>query len=213
MRSISGARNRLVLIVASVVALAAAAWLGVAVLDLTARWPQAEALLPHADSTLAAIAAHHRQWLLPAAVAVSLLASAVGIALMLAQVPSRPAATTLRILDADGTELGSLEPAVLERVLVERLEALAGITDASVRIGGAASSPWLQARVTLADDAEVERAAGEARRMLAEDTSTVLGTAVQRVDLLLRLGGTAAPAHTTVEPAAPGTAAAEPAPA
>lgn len=187
MRSVSGVRNRLILLVAAMVTCAVAVYVGVLAWGLADQWPQVAPLLPRDDADLTTIAADQQRWLLPVGLVVSALALLAGLALLLAQVPSRPATVTLRLMDDDGAELGSLEPAVLERALTEQLEALAGVVDASVHLSGAATAPWVQASVTVADDAEVDRTVAESRRMLARDTSDVLGSPVTQVDLLVRL--------------------------
>ena len=208
MRSVSGPRNRLALVVAGVLALLAAAWIGAAGLGLTARWPRAEVVLPHGDSTPTSLAAAHEAWLLPVAVAAGVLALVLGIWLLLAQIPSRTSTPALRLRDGEGAEalLGTLEPAVLERALSEHAEEVSGVVDASVRISGAASAPWVQASVTIAEEAETAWAVDAVRELLAEDVRTVLGAPVRSVDLLVHLRSAAAPSRAVLTGADPVTA-------
>lgn len=208
MRSVSGPRNRLAIVVAGVLALLAAAWIGAAGLGLTARWPRAEAVLPHGDSTPASLAAAHEAWLLPVAVAAGVLAALLGLWLLLAQIPSRTSTPALRLRDEDGEGalLGTLDPAVLERALSDHAEEVSGVLDASVRISGAASAPWVQASVTISEDAETAWAVEAVRELLADDVRTVLGSPVRSVDLLVHLRSAATPSRavlTGAEGAAP----------
>lgn len=195
MRSVSGPRNRFVLVAAGVLALLAAAWTASAALGLAERWPDAEAVLPHGDSTPASLAAAHQQWLLPVAAAASVLAVLIGLWLLLAQVPSRVRTPDLRLRDEDGGLLGTLEPAVLERALAEHVEQVAGVVDATVRLSGSASDPTVQASVTIAEDAETAWAVDAVRELLADDVRTVLGAGPRTVDLLVHLRSATAPSR------------------
>lgn len=164
MRSVSGPRNRLILVLASVLALLAGAWLAAVALGLDSRWPGAAAVLPPGDSTPASLVAPHEQWLVPVAVVVSVLAVVIGIWLLVLQVPSRPSAAPLRFSEADGeAALGSLDPAVLERALSEHAEGISGVLDASVQVTGSTSALWVQASATIAEDAETGWAAQSVR--------------------------------------------------
>lgn len=205
MRSVSGPRNRLVLVVAGVLALLAAAWTASAALGLAERWPGAEAVLPHGDSTPASLAAAHQQWLLPVAAAASILAVLLGLWLLLAQVPSRVRTPTLRLRDEDGGLLGTLEPSVLERALTEHVEQVAGVVDATVQLSGAVSAPAVQASVTIAEDAETAWAVEAVRDLLADDVRTVLGTRPRTVDLLVHLRSASAPSRAVLGGSAPST--------
>lgn len=206
MRSVSGPRNRLVLVAAAVLALLAAAWTASAALGLAERWPGAEAVLPHGDSTPASLASAHQQWLLPVAAVASVLAVLIGLWLLIAQIPSRVRTPTLRLRDEDGGLLGTLEPAVLERALTEHVEQVAGVVDATVRLSGAASDPAVQASVTIAEDAETAWAVEAVRELLAQDVRTVLGAEPRTVDLLVHLRSAAAPSRAVLGGTAPSAA-------
>lgn len=213
MRTVSGPRNRLVLVVASLIALLAGAWLASASLGLANRWPGAEVILPHGDSTPASLAAAHEQWLLPAAVVVTAVAVLIGIWLLVLQVPSRPTTAPLRFSDDSAALLGTLEPAVLERALSEHIGDISGVLDASVQISGSSTSLWVQASATIAEDAETCWAAQSVRGRLAEDVRTVLGTEARQIDLLIHLRSSAAPSRAMVGTRERGPAAGQGAPA
>ncbi|MGP9536632.1 hypothetical protein ACT3SP_01380 [Brachybacterium sp. AOP43-C2-M15] len=213
MRTVSGPRNRLILVLASLLALLAAAWSASASLGLADRWPAAEAVLPHGDSTPATLAAAHQQWLLPLAVVATVLAVLIGLWLVLLQIPSRPVTAPLRFSDDDAVLLGTLEPAVLERALSEHVEEVSGVLDASVQVSCSTRAPWVQASVTIAEDAETGWAAQSVRERLAEDVRTVLGVEAQQVDLLLHLRSSAAPSRAVVGERDRGPSAREEAPA
>lgn len=199
MRTVSGPRNRLILVLSALVALAAAFWLAAASFGLADRWPGAEAVLPHGDSTPATLLTAHDSWALPVAVVLTVLAVVAGLWLLLAQVPSRPATAPLRFSEeGSGAVLGTLEPAVLQRALSEHVEEISGVLDASVQLSGSTTSPWVQASVTIAEDAETGWAAQSVRELLAEDVRTVLGTPARQVDLLIRLRSSAAPSKAVV---------------
>lgn len=198
MRTVSGSRNRLILVLAALVALAAAVWLAAASFGLADRWPGTEAVLPEGDSTPATLMSTHDAWVLPVAVVLTVLAVAAGIWLLIAQIPSRPATAPLRFSDGESVSLGTLEPAVLQRALSEHVEGISGVLDASVQISGSTTSPWVQASVTIAEDAETGWAAQSVRELLAEDVRTVLGTPARQVDLLIRLRSSAAPSKAVV---------------
>ncbi|MBB1056257.1 hypothetical protein G6020_02345, partial [Dietzia sp. B19] len=140
-----------------------------------------------ADSTVSMLVQEHRGWALPAATAASVLAVLAGLGLLLAQIPTAPAHTSLRLHDDDGTVLATLEPQVLERALAERVEGVPGVEEASVRVSGSTTSLRILAEVTIAEEAQVEWAVEEARRVLAADPETALGTSPRSVDLLVRV--------------------------
>lgn len=187
MRSLSGTRNRIALTVAALLTLAAAAWLIAVAFGLASAGSPLAGLMPPADSTVSTLVQDHRGWLLPVATAASILAILAGLGLLAAQIPTAPAHTTLRLPGDDGTVLATVEPQVLERALVERVESVPGVKEASVRVSGSTTSLRVFAEVTVAQDAQVEWAVEEARRVLAADLATALGTAPRSVDLLVRL--------------------------
>lgn len=213
MRTVSGSRNRLILVLAALVALVAAAWLAAASFSLADRWPSAESVLPHADSTPASLIAAHDSWVLPVAIVLTLLAVVIGIWLLVAQIPSRPATAPLRFSDEDSVALGTLEPGVLQRALSEHVEGLSGVLDASVQVSGSTTSPWVQASVTISEDAETGWAAQSVRELLAADIRTVLGVEPRQVDLLVHLRSSAAPSKAVVGARDRGTSARQEAPA
>ncbi|MBC7297055.1 MAG: hypothetical protein H5T79_12070 [Dietzia sp.] len=187
MRSLSGTRNRIALTVAGLLTLAVAAWLvAVSFALIPAGSPLAGLTVP-ADSTVSMLVQEHRGWALPAATAASVLAVLAGLGLLLAQIPTAPAHTSLRLHDDDGTVLATLEPQVLERALAERVEGVPGVEEASVRVSGSTTSLRIRAEVTIAEEAQVEWAVEEARRVLAADPETALGTSPRSVDLLVRV--------------------------
>ncbi|AWH96371.1 MULTISPECIES: hypothetical protein [Dietzia] len=187
MRSLSGTRNRIALTVAGLLTLAVAAWLvAVSFALIPAGSPLAGLTVP-ADSTVSTLVQEHRGWALPAATAASVLAVLAGLGLLLAQIPTAPAHTSLRLHDDDGTVLATLEPQVLERALAERVEGVPGVEEASVRVSGSTTSLRILAEVTIAEEAQVEWAVEEARRVLAADPETALGTSPRSVDLLVRV--------------------------
>lgn len=187
MRSLSGTRNRIALTVAALLMLAAAVWLIAASFGLASAGSPLAGLMPPADSTVSTLVQDHRGWLLPVATAASILAVLAGLGLLGAQIPTAPAHTTLRLPGDDGSVLATVEPQVLERALVERVEGVPGVKEASVRVSGSTTSLRVFAEVTVAQDAQVEWAVEEARRVLAADPATALGTAPRSVDLLVRL--------------------------
>lgn len=187
MRSLSGTRNRIALTVAGLLTLAVAAWLvAVSFALIPAGSPLAGLTVP-ADSTVSTLVQEHRGWALPAATAASVLAVLAGLGLLLAQIPTAPAHTSLRLHDDDGTVLATLEPQVLERALAERVEGVPGVEEASVRVSGSTTSLRILAEVTIAEEAQVEWAVEEARRVLAADPETALGSSPRSVDLLVRV--------------------------
>ncbi|MFN7242904.1 MAG: hypothetical protein ACK4M5_06585 [Dietzia cercidiphylli] len=187
MRSLSGTRNRIALTVAGLLTLAVAAWLVAVSFSLVPAGSPLAGLTVPADSTVSTLVQEHRGWALPAATAASVLAVLAGLGLLLAQIPTAPAHTSLRLHDDDGTVLATLEPQVLERALAERVEGVPGVEEASVRVSGSTTSLRILAEVTIAEEAQVEWAVEEARRVLAADPETALGTSPRSVDLLVRV--------------------------
>ncbi|MEH6818902.1 MAG: hypothetical protein V7706_03025 [Dietzia psychralcaliphila] len=187
MRSLSGTRNRIALTVAGLLTLAVAAWLVAVSFSLIPAGSPLAGLMVPTDSTVSTLVQEHRGWALPAATAAAILAVLAGLGLLLAQIPTAPSHTSLRLHDDDGTVLATLEPQVLERALAERVEGVPGVEEASVRVSGSTTSLRILAEVTVAEDAQVEWAVEEARRVLAADPETALGTSPRSVDLLVRV--------------------------
>lgn len=199
MRSVSGARNRLLLVIAGIIALLVGLWLAAGRLGLAERWPGADAVLPHGDSTPVSLAEVHHAWMLPVGSVVAVLAVVIGIWLLVLQVPRRTPVAPLRIAAEGGRPLGTLAPSVLERALAEHVEGVPGILDASVQVSGATSSPWVQASVVASQDAETAWVVATARRLLAEDVTTVLGAAPRHVDLLLGIRAPSSSSRTRLD--------------
>ncbi|MBE2997886.1 hypothetical protein IDM40_04065 [Nocardiopsis sp. HNM0947] len=195
MRTVSGRRNRTALILGGGSMLVAALWIASAATPLVDRWPEAAPHLPHGDSLLGEALAAQGDLLLPAAAAVAVVVTVAGFLLLAAQLPRAPQRNPLRITGGDDRVLGSVNPGVLERALVDAMKSVSGVTDASVRLGGGVGAPWIRATVTVAQEAEAGWVAESVRERLIDDVSVVLGTAPVRVDLLLRLRSVRAP-HT-----------------
>lgn len=187
MRTISGRRNRAALLVGGTLMLLAAAWVGSASTPLRERWLGAEPYLPQGASTVADIATAHSTWLLPTALAVSVVVAALGLLLLAAQIPTRPPRGDLRITDQDDQLLGSLAPGVLERAMSEAVEGISGVSGAEVLLGGSTARPWAHVTLSLAEDAEVAALAAIVRRRVADDVTTVLAAPPSRVDLRVTL--------------------------
>lgn len=186
MRSVSGARNRIALALAGLLALLVAAWLAAAHLDLSASWPQGRAILAPAGARLKDLAASGEPWIAPTAAGVSVLVALAGIALLLAQIPRRARTSPLRLTGHDGILLATLDPQVMGRALSERAEEIPGVTSCSVWVAGSSRSTWLQATARIAQDAEVAWTVSDLRRRLAEDAATAFGQAPHQVDVLIR---------------------------
>ncbi|KAA0918334.1 hypothetical protein [Dietzia sp. ANT_WB102] len=201
MRSLSGIRNRLVLLLVGVLALVAAAWLGAVAFGLFSTVGALDGVLAPGEQTVDAIVQTHRGWLLPTASVVAVLATLAGLALLIGQIPSQPGNTVLRFHDRDRTVLASVEPAVLERALADHVADVPGVLDSSVHVSGSTVDLCVQAEIAVSEGAEVEWTIGQARRLLAADVSTALGSAPRRVDLLVRLRSTAAPSRLSTDDA------------
>lgn len=190
MRTVSAARNRLALVIVGLLALVA----GARVIASSAGWGARlggpwDTVLAASTSTPAQLAAAHQAWLLPAGIAVALVAAVLGLVLLVAQVPAAPRASVFRISGSEGRDLGSIEPSVLARALAERIEGLTGVQGADVQVLGAASAPVVRAELTLAEDAEIAWVTDAVRGRLAEDSATALGRPPEQVDLLVHLSG------------------------
>ncbi|WP_010539577.1 hypothetical protein [Dietzia alimentaria] len=201
MRSLSGTRNRLVLLVVGVLALVAAAWLGAVAFGLFSSVGALRGVLVPGEQTVDALVQTHRVWLVTVASVVAVLATLAGLALLLGQIPSQPGNTVLRFHDGDRTVLASVEPAVLERALAERVADSPGVLDGSVHVSGSTVDLCIQAEIAVSEGAEVEWTIEQARSLIAADVSTALGSAPRRVDLLVRLRSTAAPSRVSVDDA------------
>ena len=187
MRVLSGSRNRVTLASAGLLLLIAGAWLiGVSFALITPGGPLG-ALAVTEGATVSSVFDGHSWWLLPAAIAVAILAALAGLILLIAQIPRAPVHTVLRLHDDDGTVLAAVEPQVLERALAERAESVPGVDEASVRVSGSAAAPRVIAEVTVAESAEVAWAVGRARQRLTSDVATSLGTDPLSVDVLVTL--------------------------
>ena len=186
MRSQSGPRNRIVLLVLGALALTAAAWLAAAAFDLAPTGGVVDTVVPDGSSTPASLLGD-ADWALPVGIAVSVIAVLGGLALLVSQVPTAPARAVLRLHDADGAVLATLEPQVLERALVERIEDVQGVDGASVRATGSATGAGVVAEVTVAESAQIAWTIEQVRHRLFEDLQLSLGSEPRAVDVLVSL--------------------------
>lgn len=193
MRSVSGARNRIALALAGLVALLAAAWLAAAFSDLASTNPQARPYLAPAATRAGELVHGAGSWLVPLTALVSILVALAGLSLLVAQVPRRARTTTLRLTGQDGSLLATVDPDVIGRALAERAQEIPGVASCSVWVAGSSRSVWLQATARLAQEAEVAWAVADLRRRLAQDSATALGHEPQQVDLLIRPARTIRP--------------------
>lgn len=195
MRSQSGPRNRVVLLVLGVLALVGAAWLAAAAFDLVPAGSTLDGVVPDGGSTASALL-DGAGWALPVGVVISVIALLGGLALLVTQIPTAPARAALRLHDSDGTVLATLDSQVLERALVERLEEVQGVEGASVRVTGSVTAAGVVAEVTVAESAEVAWTIEQTRTRLFEDLRTALGSTPGSVEVLvsLRVGTGSGPA-------------------
>ncbi|WP_291791923.1 hypothetical protein [Brevibacterium sp.] len=187
MRTVSGTRNRVILAIGGLLLMLPAAWIALITTPLGDWLPPHRDELLSGESTGSGIAAAHAAWLLPTFLAIGAVAVVAGISLLVSQVPRPPARAVLRITDADGKLLGSLEPEVFERALAENMTKVPGVLNVDVRFGGSTQRPWVQATTTLAEEAEMAWVVQLLRARLVRDVETTLATAPETVDLLVRL--------------------------
>lgn len=187
MRTISGGRNRTVLILGGLLLIVAAAWVLASGLNLPQQWKESERFLADHNSTIGEISSAHHSWLLPTVLAVTVVLAIVGLLMLFAQIPTAPPRNQLRFADEDDQLLGFLDPDVLDRALEERVEDIAGINDASVRIGGTTEAPWIQATIDVDSHAEVAWVVSAARTRLRDDIATATEAEPTRVDLMVEL--------------------------
>lgn len=188
MRSLSGTRNRVILLVVGLLALVAAMWLAAAAYDLAPEGGPVDTLVPDGGSTPASLI-EGLGWVLPVGIAICVVAVLGGIAFLLAQIPTAPTRTTLRLHGSDGTVMAQLEPQVLEHALVERVEDVQGVESASVRVSGSAAKARVVAEVAVAESAEIAWTVEQVRMKLYEDLRLSLGAAPRSVDVLITLRG------------------------
>lgn len=186
MRSRSGTRNRLVLLVLGVLVLAAAAWLGAAAFDLGPEGGLVDSVVPDGSSTPGSLL-EGAGWALPVGIAASVVSVIAGLMLLISQIPTAPARAVLRLHGDDGSVLAMLEPQVLERALVERVEDVQGVDSASVRVTGSAATAGVVAEVTVAESAEIAWTVEQVRTRLFDDLHTSLGSEPRSVDVLVSL--------------------------
>lgn len=194
MRSLSGTRNRVVLLVVGLLAVIAALWLAASAYDLAPEGGPVDRVVPHGDATPASLV-EGLGWALPVGITVCVLAVLGGIALLISQIPAAPPRTTLRLQGSDGAVLATLEPQVLEHALVERVEDVQGVENASVRVTGSTAMSRVVAEVTVAESAEIAWTIEQVRGRLFDDLSLSLGTAPQSVDVLVALRSSRAAAR------------------
>lgn len=198
MRSVSGARNRVVLALTGLLSALAGTWLVASNLDASRHWPEVDHLVAEPGVQLGSLAQQHWTWLLPVSGALAVLLLLAGLWLLLRQLPRRARTAPLRLTGPDRSLLASVDTAVLERALAERAQELPGVSDCTVWVAGSARELWLQVTATVSPDAEVALTVAGLRQRLAEDATTALGSAPQQVDLVVR------PNRRTVSEAATG---------
>lgn len=187
MRTAPVARNRALLVVTGLLSLLAAAWLAAGWFDLQDRWAAGARLLPASGQPLGAIWREQHGWLLPVLAALAVVLVVLGLLVLLRQVPWRPRALTLRVVGDDGTLLGSVEPAVVEKALEGRVGTLPGVLGAHVQVSGAASAAHVQCELQVASSAEVGWVVAATRERLASDVTAALAHPPSRVDVFVRL--------------------------
>ena len=117
MRSVSGILNRIVLAVSGLLIAAIALWLMASGMGVGQSWPALSSVLAKADTRVDTWVGPQAHWLLPAAVLGSILLVAFGLVLLIKQVPSKAAASPLRLTVSDGTLLSTLSPEDIAQAL------------------------------------------------------------------------------------------------
>ena len=187
MRSVSGARNRTRLAVSGVLSLLLATWLAFDWFNLKERSDALSPILLPGSRTLGSIWVEQRSWLLPAAAVLSILLVLLGLLTLLRQVPRRPKALPLRLVDGQGRLVASAQSAVMEKALAGRVAAIPGVLGSTVHLSGAANDLCVQCELTIAESAQVSWVIDAARKRLAGDLAQALSSAPRRVDVLVRL--------------------------
>lgn len=187
MRSISRPRNRLVLIfVGTVLFLAGAAALIIST-PVQFNIGSANRYLPEAGTRISEVISWEQSWVLPTLFAASIAVVIIGVVILLSQIPKKAVGDDLRITDESGEVLGSVDPKVLQRALEETVQQLPGVSDCVVTCGGSASSPWLQASLTVSEHAQVQWVVQQVRNTVADLVAQTVGTQPERVDIQVKI--------------------------
>ena len=185
MRTVSGSRNRTILLILGIVLLLAGVLLGALASGLAAQIPGVSSWAPESSAALGSLLGPLNQHLLVLGIAATVLAALFGLWWLLAQIPRKDRTSPYRLQDDADHGIMTVDPKVLAQAVEDQLQALPGVTRAHADLAGSAHHPELTAKLTLAARTSVDRVLGEVYGTVVTDLETALETRLEHVGLQL----------------------------
>ena len=188
MRTVSGSRNRTILLILGIVLLLAGVLLGALASGLAAQIPGVSSWAPESSAALGSLLGPLSQYLLVLGIAGAVdrsLSPIIGLWWLLAQIPRKDRTSPYRLQDDADHGIMTVDPKVLAQAVEDQLQALPGVTRAHADLAGSAHHPELTAKLTLAARTSVDRVLGEVYGTVVTDLETALETRLEHVGLQL----------------------------
>lgn len=195
MRTVSGARNRILLTVLGLVLVLAGAWLVLVSTDAVSRVPGLGELAPADEAALGDLLGPLGQMLLPVGTALVALTLIGALWWLTHQIPTRDQPVDYRLHQDDDHGAVTIAPSVIATALRTQCEELPEVKRASVELSGSARDPELFLDLTLTPAASVERVLDQVYGTVVADLTQALE--VEPAHVAVRLDVSRAPARDT----------------
>lgn len=187
MRTVSGTRNRTILLVLGLVLLVVGVALALLATGTATRISGAATWIPESSTTLGSVLGPANQYMLPIGIAVTVVVGLLALWWLLCQIPSKDHTGDYRLADDLEHGIVSVGPGVLARAVQDQLEDLPWITRAHAELAGTAGHPELLIRLALAPRTSVNRLLEQVYGTVVRDLETALETRLEHVCLELHV--------------------------
>lgn len=185
MRTVSGLRNRTLLLLLGLLLLVGGILLGLVATAAAATVPWMNQWAPSPSTSLGSLLEPANQYLLAIGIAVTVIAGLFALWWLAHQIPAKDRTSPYRLADDDDHGTVTVAPGVLAQAVEDQLEALPGVSRAHAELAGSARHPELVATITLAPHTSVEWLLGQVYGTVIADLETSLETRLEHVGLAL----------------------------
>lgn len=175
MRTVSGPRNRTILVLLGLILLLGATALGL--------W--ASTWAPDTSATLGSLLGTLVNYPLLIAIVTTVIAVVFGLWWLFAQIPRKADTGPYRLVDDPDRGTVTVAPGVLARAVEDQLRAIPGITRALVQLAGTAGHPQVFITLTLDPATSLDRILEAVYTTVLPELQTALETPLQHVGLEL----------------------------
>lgn len=183
MRTVSGPRNRTLLIILGIILILIGALLGLLSSGALSAMPWA----PDQATSLGSLAQPAQGYLIVLAI-IAVVLFLLALWWLIAQIPTKDRTLPYRVADDPRHGIATVQPETVARAVQDQLEAIPGVTRAQAQLAGTAEEPELLARLTSSPRADINRVLEQFYRGVVRDLENAMGNPLRHVGVSLHVG-------------------------